>query len=58
MSVYILLKIADISKNLETKRKRLETFTHASVKASNRKVEEVWKKQQTERCVGGGEGEL
>ena len=23
----------------------------ASVKASNRKVEEVWKKQQTERCV-------
>ena len=26
----------------------------ASVKASNRKVEEVWKKQQTERCVCAG----
>ena len=37
------------------KRKRLEGFTQASLKASSKKVEEVWKKQQGERR-GLGEG--
>ena len=40
---------ADVSKTLDAKRKRLETFTHASLKVSNGKVEKVWKAQQTER---------
>lgn len=40
---------ADISKNLESKRKRLETFTQSSVKASSKRVEEIWRKQQQER---------
>lgn len=39
----------DITKSLVSKRKRLETFTQASLKASNTKVEKVWKAQQTER---------
>ncbi len=41
--------VADIAKNLDVKRKRLETFTQASVKTSNKKVQEIWKSQQTER---------
>lgn len=54
MCVYIkcmtvLCVTADISKSLESKRKRLETFTQSSVKASSKKVEEIWKKQQQER---------
>ncbi|CAH1787931.1 unnamed protein product [Owenia fusiformis] len=40
---------ADISKTVMAKRKRLETFTNASLKASNKKVDEIWKEQHTER---------
>nr|AGL11962.1 synaptonemal complex protein 3 [Nodipecten subnodosus] len=40
---------ADITKTLVNKRKRLEQFTQNSLKASNKKVEEIWKMQQLER---------
>lgn len=40
---------ADISKTLMGKRKRLEQFTQISLKNSNKRVEEIWKSQQTER---------
>ena len=43
--------VADISKSMASKRKRLEGFTQASLKTSNKKVEEVWKTQQEERSV-------
>lgn len=36
---------------MASKRKRLEGFTQASLKTSNKKVEEVWKTQQEERSV-------
>ena len=39
----------DISKNLEAKRKKLESFTQASLKTSKEKVGEVWQQQKTER---------
>ena len=48
--VYVSLS-ADISKNLESKRKRLETFTQSSVKASSKRVDDIWKKQQQERYM-------
>lgn len=40
---------ANMSKTLDAKRKRLETLTQASLKASNVKVEKIWTTQQTER---------
>ncbi|NXY83757.1 SYCP3 protein, partial [Alcedo cyanopectus] len=40
---------ADINKALLAKRKRLETYTKASLKTSNQKIEHVWKTQQEER---------
>ncbi|OCT83662.1 synaptonemal complex protein 3 isoform X1 [Xenopus laevis] len=40
---------ADISKALLAKRKRLETYTKASLKTSNMKIEQVWKTQQEDR---------
>jgi len=40
---------ADISKTLSTKRKRLTTFTNASMKTSNRKYDEIFMSQQSER---------
>lgn len=40
---------ADISKTLSAKRKRLATFTSASLKTSNRKYEELFENQQVER---------
>ncbi|KAE8606262.1 hypothetical protein XENTR_v10010650 [Xenopus tropicalis] len=40
---------ADISKALMAKRKRLETYTKASLKTSNQKIENVWKTQQDDR---------
>ncbi|XP_057290266.1 synaptonemal complex protein 3-like [Hydractinia symbiolongicarpus] len=40
---------ADISKTLSAKRKRLTTFTSSSLKTSNRKYEELFSTQQTER---------
>ena len=43
--------VADISKSMASKRKRLKGFTQASLKTSNKKVEEVWKTQQEERSV-------
>ena len=46
-----MLYSVDISKSLESKRKRLETFTQSSVKASSKRVEETWRKQQQERPV-------
>lgn len=50
-SLYRMLYLVDISKTLESKRKRLETFTQSSVKASSKRVEETWRKQQQERLV-------
>ena len=43
--------LADISKSLESKRKRLESFTNSSIRASNKKVEAVWSTQRGERFV-------
>ena len=43
------IQTADISKSLASKRKRLEGFTQASLKTSNKKVDEVWKTQHEER---------
>nr|XP_056703417.1 synaptonemal complex protein 3 [Euleptes europaea] len=40
---------ADINKALLAKRKRLEMYTKASLKASNQKIECVWKTQQEQR---------
>ncbi|XP_065188335.1 synaptonemal complex protein 3-like [Sycon ciliatum] len=40
---------SDISKTMDLKRKRLEAFSQASIKCSNRKVEEIWKIHQEER---------
>ncbi|XP_027039410.1 synaptonemal complex protein 3-like [Pocillopora damicornis] len=40
---------ADITKTLTAKRKRIQTFTQASMKASTRKFDEVWQSQQHER---------
>nr|XP_011448015.2 synaptonemal complex protein 3 [Crassostrea gigas] len=40
---------ADISKTLVNKRKRLEQYTQNSLKSSTKKVEDIWKMQQTER---------
>ncbi|XP_029639365.2 synaptonemal complex protein 3-like [Octopus sinensis] len=39
----------DITKTLANKRKRLETFTQNKMKNSNKKIDEIWKMQQTER---------
>lgn len=43
--------LVDISKSLDTKRKRLESFTDSSIRASYKKVEEVWSTQRSERSV-------
>ncbi|XP_060050230.1 synaptonemal complex protein 3 [Erinaceus europaeus] len=40
---------ADINKTLHAKRKRLETYTKASLKSSNQKIENIWKTQQEQR---------
>ncbi|XP_066935277.1 synaptonemal complex protein 3-like [Clytia hemisphaerica] len=40
---------ADISKTLSAKRKRLTTFTNASMKTSNRKYDEIFTTQHAER---------
>ncbi|NWU95448.1 SYCP3 protein, partial [Upupa epops] len=40
---------ADITKSLIAKRKRLETYTKASLKTSNQKIEHAWKIQQEQR---------
>jgi len=40
---------ADITKTLSAKRKRLENYTHNSLKTSNKKVDEIWRSQQTDR---------
>ncbi|KAG9490544.1 hypothetical protein GDO78_006074 [Eleutherodactylus coqui] len=42
-------KKTDINKALIAKRKRLETYTKASLKTSNQKIEHVWKTQQDQR---------
>lgn len=47
--IVLLLFIADISKTLSAKRKRLTTFTNASMKTSNRKYDEMFMSQQNER---------
>ena len=39
----------DFSKSLQTKRKRLETFTHESLISSDKKVKEMCQSQQAER---------
>uniref|UniRef100_A0AAY5K8Y9 XLR/SYCP3/FAM9 domain-containing protein n=1 Tax=Esox lucius TaxID=8010 RepID=A0AAY5K8Y9_ESOLU len=40
---------ADISKAMQAKRKRLETFTKTSLKGSNQKLEQLWNSQFTQR---------
>ncbi|XP_014672008.1 PREDICTED: synaptonemal complex protein 3-like isoform X2 [Priapulus caudatus] len=40
---------ADVNKSLLTKKRKLEQFTKESIKSSNKKVEDVWKAQATER---------
>ena len=40
---------ADISKTLSDKKKRLEQFTQSSLKTNAKKVEQIWKGQQSER---------
>ncbi|KAL2093582.1 hypothetical protein ACEWY4_010894 [Coilia grayii] len=40
---------ADISKAMQAKRKRLETFTKSSLKGSNQKLEQLWKTQHAQR---------
>lgn len=39
---------ADINKALLAKKKRIEMYTKASFKASNQKIEQIWKTQQEE----------
>ena len=46
---FICLFSADITKTVAAKRKRLELFTQSSLKSSSRKVEDIWKIQQSER---------
>ncbi|CDQ70150.1 unnamed protein product [Oncorhynchus mykiss] len=41
--------IADISKAMQAKRKRLETFTKSSLKGSNQKLEQLWNTQYAQR---------
>ena len=43
------LSTADISKTLSDKKKRLEQFTQSSLKTNAKKVEQIWKGQQSER---------
>ncbi|XP_016351080.1 synaptonemal complex protein 3-like, partial [Sinocyclocheilus anshuiensis] len=40
---------ADISKAMQTKRKRLEVLTKNSLKGSTQKLEQMWKSQQNQR---------
>ncbi|XP_063053643.1 synaptonemal complex protein 3 [Engraulis encrasicolus] len=40
---------ADISKAMQAKRKRLESFTKSSLKGSNQKLEQLWKTQHAQR---------
>ncbi|XP_062402613.1 synaptonemal complex protein 3 [Sardina pilchardus] len=40
---------ADISKAMQAKRKRLETFTKSSLKGSNQKLEQLWRTQHAQR---------
>ncbi|XP_048014682.1 synaptonemal complex protein 3 [Megalobrama amblycephala] len=40
---------ADISKAMQTKRKRLEVLTKSSLKGSTQKLEQMWKTQQNQR---------
>ncbi|KAG9272424.1 synaptonemal complex protein 3 isoform X1 [Astyanax mexicanus] len=40
---------ADISKAMQAKRKRLETFTKSSLKGTNQKIEQLWKTQHNQR---------
>ncbi|KAK1804376.1 hypothetical protein P4O66_020406 [Electrophorus voltai] len=46
---YILNCIADISKAMQAKKKRLETFTKSSLKGSSLKLEQLWKTQHNQR---------
>ncbi|EDO43143.1 predicted protein [Nematostella vectensis] len=45
------LPLAEISNTLNAKRKRIQSFSQASLKASSRKFDEVWRKQQNERSA-------
>ena len=43
--------IADITKTMLAKRKRLEQLTQNSLKSTNKKVEDIWTMQKNERFV-------
>ena len=42
---------ADFSKSIQNKRKKLDTFTQASLQSSNKKMKEMTHKQQQERLA-------
>ena len=46
-----ILLLADISKTLVNKRKRLEQYTQNSLKTTNRKMEDIWKQQRGDRSA-------
>lgn len=48
-SVNYVIFPADISKAMQAKRKRLETFTKSSLKGSNQKLEQLWRTQHAQR---------
>jgi hypothetical protein len=43
--------LADITKTLSAKRKRLENYTQNSLKTTNKKVDDIWKGQNAERYI-------
>uniref|UniRef100_W5KQ49 Synaptonemal complex protein 3 n=1 Tax=Astyanax mexicanus TaxID=7994 RepID=W5KQ49_ASTMX len=45
----MLEKFGDISKAMQAKRKRLETFTKSSLKGTNQKIEQLWKTQHNQQ---------
>ena len=49
MEAMITMFGADFAKNVQNKRKRLDTFTQASLQTSNKKVKEICATQQLER---------
>ena len=49
--IFISRFSADITRTLTAKRKRLHTFTQASLKSSNKKYEDIFKAQHSERSA-------
>lgn len=47
----MFLHVADISKAMQSKKKRLELLTKNSLKGSTQKLEQMWKTQQNQRLL-------